>query len=477
MRTLPPALGLLAAALVGCAVGPAHPRHAALLQATSAGLAQVPMPTIAARWWRTFGDPQLDRLVDMALADSPSMADALARLQIAQSAADAAGSGLGPRIRGGLAEQRERLSARSFYPPPYAGGTYWDGSADAALTWNIDFWGRQRDRITAAEREARAGVFAVRGSRLALESALIAQYLELDRAYAQLDMVRLAAASRRRLEALSRARVAAGLDTGIEQRTARAAVEDAQVEERDALVRVDLAQHRLAAIAGRGADFYATITRPALRADACVAPPSALPADLLLRRGDIAIALAHVQARSSLAHAARRAAYPDINLRLFTGLSAFGLQQLLSAPARTMGAGVAVGLPIYDGGRLRAEVSGANAAVDVAIADYNATVLGAVRDVADQLTLLDSLANQIGDARGRLVSLTDVLRLTERRRDVGLVSDMQVVDADLRVQAARRSLLGLEAADRQAQVALVVALGGSPQDLPASFPTDIKGVL
>ena len=475
MRRSGAALGLFAAALAGCAVGPARPPHAELLQAHSTGLVAAPAVPLAADWWQGYGDSQLDRLVDLALAGNPSLTEALARLEIAQSAAHIAGSGLGPRIRGDVLEQRERLSASSFYPPPWAGGSYWDGSADVALTWNMDFWGRQHDRINAAEQEALAGAFSLRGARLAIESAMVSQYLELDRAYAQLDVAQAGSVARTRLADLARLRVTAGLETGIEERSARAGVDDARLEAREAQLRVDLAAHRIAAIAGRGADFYASITRPAPLAQAGLALPEVLPADLLLRRGDVGAALARIRARSALAHAARRAGYPDLNLRAFAGLTAFGLSELLSAPARTLGAGLNVGLPIYNSGRLKAEVHGANAAVDLAIADYNATVLVAVREAADQLTALDTLSRQLADARNRLASVDEALRLTERRRDAGLASDIAVVEAELRVQAARRSVLGLQAADRQAQVALVVALGGSPQDSLSPSKTDAKG--
>jgi len=468
------AAALLAGVVAGCAIGPAHPVHAPLLQAQSTGLAATPMPAIDAQWWQAFGDPQLDRLVQAALADNPSLADAVARLRIARSAADVAGSALGPTVRGAIAEQREHLSSRYIYPPPYGGSTYWDGTAGGTLSWNLDFWGRQHDRIAAAGDEARAGSIALRGARLAIESALVGEYVELDRAYAQRDLARAVTAARERLDGLVRARVGAGLDSGIEQRAARAAVDDARVDEREAQSRIELAVHRLAAIAGRGADYYASIGRPALQADPALPLPATLPADLLLRRGDVGVALARVEASSARAHATRLAAYPDINLLAFAGFAAFGLRDLLSAPSRSIGAGLGVGLPIYDGGRLRAETAGANAAVDVAIADYNATVLAAVREAADQLTTLDALARQLADARNRAASVDEALRLVRRRRDAGLSSDVAVVDAELRVHAARRALINLEAADRQAHVALVAALGGSPQDPPSSSKTDAK---
>jgi outer membrane protein TolC len=237
-------------------------------------------------------------------------------------------------------------------------------------------------------------------------------------------------------------------------------------------MRVELATHRLAALTGQGPVAYATIGRPCLDARTSPTLPAALPADLLLRRGDVGVALEHVRALGTLEHAARSAAYPDINLRALAGLSAFGLRELLSAPARTMGAGLAAGLPIYDGGRVRAELHGANAAVDGAIAEYNETVLRATREAADQLATINATAVEEYDAQSRLESLEEAARLATRRRDAGLVNDGPVLEAHLRALGARRSLVTFATAGQLARVALVAALGGSAQDPPLPVPTE-----
>jgi NodT family efflux transporter outer membrane factor (OMF) lipoprotein len=466
LRGLAAVVAVAAVSLAGCALGPLHPAHPDLLRAPALGLAGDSTPPIAAEWWHAYGDPALDALVERALRDNPTLADALARLRAAEAATGVAGSALRPRVRGEINEERTHFSARSYYPPPYGGGTYWDGEADVAVSWHLDFWGRQHDRLKAAEHDARARVIAVRGARLAIETAVVANYFELDRAYALRDLARESADARSALARIAEQRTRAGLETDIETRTASAAVDDARVAERDAATRVELAVHRLAALSGQGPGAYGMIGRPNLQPGAGPPLPATLPADLLLRRGDVGVALEHLRALGALEHAARAAAYPDINLRAFAGLTAFGLRELLSAPARTMGAGVAVGLPIYDGGRVRAELRGAGAAVEGAIADYNATVLVAVREAADQLATIDALTAEAAAARTRVESLDAASRLAAERRDAGLTTGAPALEGRLRALAGRGSLVALESADRLARVALVAALGGSAEDPP-----------
>lgn len=459
-------IALLTLLLGSCALGPTHPAQPPPVEPADVGLGEAATPPIAAQWWQGFGDSQLDGLIERGLRDNPSLAEALARLNRAQSEATVAGSTLRPQAGVTADEARERLSARSFFPLPYGGGTFWNGTAEAAVGWNLDFWGRQRDRIEAAEQGVRVRGIEVRAARLAIEVSLASQYLELDRDHALLDLAKDTSEARARLLALVQSRVRAGLDTAIEERAALAGLADMRVEAREAAARVQITVHRIAALSGQGASGYAAIGRPQLRLDPQLALPLALPGDLLLRRGDVGSALARVQALTALEHAASRAAYPQINLRAFAGFDAFGLADLLSAPARTLGAGVNTALPIFDAGRLRGELHGAGADVDLAIAAYHATVLTAVREAADQLAILAATLLEVDDARARVEIVDGAHRLAVARRDAGLTGEVAVLEARLRLLAARRVLVTLQCSAATARVALIAALGGSPLDPP-----------
>jgi NodT family efflux transporter outer membrane factor (OMF) lipoprotein len=452
-----------ALALSGCAFEPRHAVHATPLDAGSLGLGAAPAPPLAERWWQAFGDPQLDGLIAQATRGSPSLAEALARLERARSDALAAASARAPQVDASADVLRERYSARYVIPPPYGGGSFWDGQLDLGLSYDLDFWGRQRALIRASERDARARELDAQAAALALEGALVSAYIELDRRHAVADITREAEATRAQLAALTRRRVAAGLDTSIDLRTADSALPESRADREQAAAAIELTVHRLAALAGRGAPAYPEIGRPQLAYDGAIPLPSVIPGDLLLRRPDVQAGLARVEAATAAEDAARLAAYPEINLRAFAGFAALTLTDLLSAPARTYGLGPSVRLPVFDAGRLRARFHGAGADFEAAVAQYNAIVLEAVRDVADEITTVDALGRELRDADQRLALLVDARRLADERYGGGLTTRLPVLEADGRVLAARRTLATTRALEAEARVALVVALGGGAQ--------------
>ena len=429
---------LLAFALGACAVSPRHPAHVAPLDASALGLSAAAAAPISERWWQAFSDPQLDSLVGEALTSNPSLAEVLARLERARADAQAAASARAPQLDASAVVMRERYSARYIIPPPYGGSTFWDGQADIGLSYEVDFWGRQAAMIRAAARSARALELDARAATLAVEGALVTAYVELDRRYADSALAAADEDTRRELAALTRKRVDAGLDTGIDLRTADAALPASRADREQATAAIELAVHRLAAVLGRGPKAYDGIARPKLSLDNAITLPSAIPGDLLLRRPDVAAALTRIDAATAGEDAARLAAYPDINLRAFVGTAALTLADLVSAPARTYGIGPAVHLPIFDGGLLRARLRGASADLDAAIAQYDSTVLGAVREVADALTTVDALGRALHDANERLDQLVGARRLADERFHGGLGTRLAVLEAQARVIAAQR---------------------------------------
>ena len=149
---------------------------------SSLGLGAAPAPAVAQDWWKAFGDPQLDRLADMALTGNPTLEDALARLRAAQAEVDSARSQLYPQLTYQAQDQLQRFSRNYIIPPPYAGTTHWMGTEQANLSWDIDFWGKQASQIRKAKALARAAEYDAAGARLALAGALAQAYIGLDRA-------------------------------------------------------------------------------------------------------------------------------------------------------------------------------------------------------------------------------------------------------------------------------------------------------
>ena len=175
---------------------------------------------------------------------------------------------------------------------------------------------------------------------------------------------------------------------------AKALLAMARIEVRRAEAQREMDVHAIAALAGQGADAYATITRPNPNLDVALPLPQTLPADLLARRPDILAAKARMEAAVKGREAAHADFYPDINLAALVGFQAIGLSNLVTGNAFTMGVGPAIHLPIFDAGKLRAQYARATADLDLAVADYNGAVVAAIRQTADAMTQVKSLEGQ-----------------------------------------------------------------------------------
>jgi NodT family efflux transporter outer membrane factor (OMF) lipoprotein len=455
----------LVAALSGCAI-PASQPLLTPKPADSVGLSSSPMPTIDSQWWQSFGDAQLDRLVADALAGNPSLDAALARVRQASAILAGSRANDGPNVAIDANPQVARLSGKYQIPPPYAGTVRFVGTAQAGLNWNLDLFGRQKAVIDQARGLARASEFDVAAARLAITGSVVQTYIDLARAEQQEAIAKRTIATREGSLRLVQARIRNQLGSKLDAEAAETLLAQA----RQALIRASaaraLATHALAALAGRGADYAATITPATLQFDAAIPLPSTIPADLLARRPDIAAALARIDAASAGRLAARRAFYPDVNLAGLIGLQAIDIGNFFTADAAALGIGSAIHLPIFDNGRLKAGLAGATADVDLAIADYNVRVIGAVRDASDALARIASLDADRARQREVVRGFAETGRLNAIRVASGLDSRLGLVDNDVRRLDAEQADVNL-AADAAAQrVALVLALGGgfSPKD-------------
>lgn len=453
-----------AAVLSGCVHAPKEEPHGALLEPSALGLAGPEAPAAQEAWWRAFGDSQLDRLIEEALARNPSLDQALARVRESSAQVLAAGAARGPGVTIDADETWQRFSENYYIPPPFAGGRYWVGTAGANLSWTLDFW----DRQAAAIRQARAGETAARldvhSARLAVSGSLAEAYLDLHRAHALADIATRTLEQREQLSNLAQQRFAAGLDASIDLNLARARAADARNGLERAASARELAVHRLAALAAHGADFHAQIGRPTLALEAALPIPDSLPIDLLARRPDVLAARARVEAAGAGRLAARAAFYPEVSLRAFAGLQAIGLDALLKSGSAIYGGGPTLHLPLFDAGRLRAAYRRSTAELDMAVASYNDVVLNAVRETADQLSLIDSLAKQAGEAQRRLVAAQTAHDLATQRYRAGLVTQLVVLETEGEVLAARQEIVDLETGRVMASINLLLTLGGSFHD-------------
>jgi len=452
----------LTLALQGCITAPKLDRQQQIIANEHLGLAaQVSTPIRVRDWWHAFNDPQLDRLMQQALADNPNLAQAMARVREAQSLADVAQAGLGPSLSFNAQETRQRFSGHDVIPPPYAGTKRWEGHEGLNLSWDIDFWGRQDSLLKQARSLTIAAALDLDSARLALSGAVARAYIDLYRNYQLADVAQRTEAQRERILEITRKRVSSGLDTNVELREASGAVPEAHVELLQAQAAAALDTHQLAALSGQGAVIYAQVRRPTLDPAAILPLPEALPADLLGNRPDVLAARDRIEAARAGEAAAKAAFYPDINLAAFAGTSAVGFDNLFHGSSGAYGAGPAIHLPLFDAGRLRAEYRGAAAEIDDSVSAYNQSVLQAVRETSDQLSLIETLNAQIVLQERSLDDAEAAYNLAEERYRAGLSSYLTVLNTESAVLSARREHVELVSGGAIARVSLLLAVGGS----------------
>jgi NodT family efflux transporter outer membrane factor (OMF) lipoprotein len=450
-----------AALLAGCVVPPQETPHPQQLANTRLGLAGLAAEPVAESWWDSFQDPQLGRLIQLGLQNSPTLAQAQSRVAEALAQTESAHSKLLPNVKGSASTFYSRGPENYFAPPPYAGHTFSEGQAGASLGWDLDFFGRQSSALHSAQALAQSARFDEESARLLLAGAIAQTYLELYRQHALADIAERSEAQRQNIVSITQRRVAAGLDTRLELKQAEGQLPQARVAREQAQASVEVAIHQLAALTGQGADAYKDVTRPTLNVEAALPVPTALPINLLARRPDILSARLNVEAADAQRLSAKAAFYPDISLQAIAGIGAFGLNNLVKWSARGGGVGPVLSLPLFDGGLLRAQYRGSEAQLDAAIDGYNDTVLRAVQQTSDRITQLDALAHERVDQQETLDANEVAYHLAEERYKAGLASYLTVLNAETLVLAARQNMVDILTTQANTRITLLLAVGGS----------------
>ncbi|MDA8225926.1 MAG: efflux transporter outer membrane subunit [Betaproteobacteria bacterium] len=464
-----PVIGLL---LAGCAGVPAIVPQSSLKDANTLdagrmikGSARIEWPETA--WWTTYHDPQLDGLVTQAIAGSPTVRAAKARVALAQAFADARASATAPQVNADASATRERFTALQFIPPPWGGHTDWNNSATFSLSYDLDLWGRLKSQWRSSVDAVHASAAEAQQVRLELENAVVRSYIGLALAFS------LRENAQRRLEqldlriAIERRRLAAGLGTqmAVTEAEARLPVAQARVDAIDA--RMLVLKHQLAALSGMGPGAGESLVRPKMSLDAPVGLPDSLPANLVGRRPDIIACRWRIEGAQSDIQAARAAFYPNINLVAFAGFQALGFEQLASNAALIAGAGPAFSLPIFDGGRLRAGLSASTASYDVAVESYNETLLHALEQVSDGLAELQSDSAQARQIDLALAKARKAHEFALAAQRAGLSDYLRALDTYDSVLQQEQALAQVHAEASEAYADLMLALGGGAAEIPA----------
>jgi multidrug efflux system outer membrane protein len=458
----------LAALIAGCAAGPAYERPAADLPAGWQGAPANGAKAPGARWWTLYGDPALDRLVEEALAHNQDLALATARVDEARAVLRITDSERAPSVNATFQGDRSRRSERTSTPFPGPLETT-DYRAALNVAYEVDLWGR----LASATRASRADLLATTAARetvrITLATEVVRGYFTLIALDAQIEATNRALALRSDGLDLQRVRAKAGLSNDFALRQIEAEVAAAR-SQLPALQANRTAQElALAVLAGRSPRdiMEGTVARPLVQGEP-QAPvvPEGLPSDLLLRRPDIVEAEQRLIAQHARIDEARAALFPRIILTGFLGSESAALGSLFSGPATIWSLAFALAQPIFQGGRLFAEIDAVKARERQALAQYQKALQTSFGEVRQALST-QLRAREVYDSETeRAAALSDALRLARIRYQNGLLSLLEVIDAERNLLQAELNRSDALRAQRAAVADLIKALGGGWEGLP-----------
>ncbi len=462
------------AALTACANFSGITSEAKPLDTAALGLAfQDPASTgIRAEWWQGYGDGQLNALVAQALATSPSLKLAQARLARAQAVSETAGAALLPQVGAQADATRQLYTENGLYPAPLAGSIRNSGTLQLNGSWELDFFGKNRSALDAALGTVQAAEADAQAARVLLSTQVVQNYFQLMRLQARMKVSERTLAQRDETLKLVHDRVSAGLDTNLELRQSESGLPEARLVIEELKEQIDLTRNALSYLVGQphAADKLVT-------PDLSVVQPfplaSNISVDLLGRRADIAAARWRVEAATKDVASAKAQFYPNINLVGFVGLSSIGLGRLTEAGSEQWGVGPALRLPIFDAGRLRANLRGKTADLDAAVESYNNTVLAALREVADELASTEAIRRQQVQQELAQKAGEGAYDISVQRYKAGLGTYLNVLTSETIVLNQRRQKVDLQARLLDNQVRLIHALGGG-YTAPAATPVLTK---
>ncbi len=456
--TRPPILALLLA-LGGCAaLGPDYQAPNPPVPAAWSGTAARPAEDIA-EWWKRLHDPILDQLVAQALAASPDLKVAQARLREARARRVLAGAETSPSVTASASASRSKSSRNTG-----SGATRDLFSASFDASWEPDVFGATRRGIEAAEADLQASGASLDNTRVTLVAEVARNYVELRGAQARLGIARANLASQSETLQLTDWRAQAGLSGSLEVEQARGNREQTRAQIPSLETSLAQAEHQIALLLGQApASLHAQLAPVAALPQVADALAVGIPADTLRRRPDVRAAerkLAAETARIGVAEAAR---YPNFQLSGSIGLDALSAGGLFSGAAlgHSLLAGVAGTL--FDGGRLRQRVEIQNAVQEQALANYENTLLTALREVEDALVALANSRQRL-DALGSAASAARNAALLARQRyGGGLIDFLTVLDSERSLRSVEDNLASADTARVTALIQLYKALGGGWQ--------------
>jgi multidrug efflux system outer membrane protein len=457
------------ALLAGCVVGPDYKRPVATtIPGAYAGatngwkVAQPQAQFSKGNWWEVFGDAELNELEVQSSAANQQLKAAVDRFAEARAAMDATRSGLFPflSLSGSYTRQRTSANAPAGTTSRAAGrsSTYNDFTVPLDLAYEVDLWGRVRRSIESARAQAQATADDLEAIKLAIQAEVAVDYFTLRALDSQLAVLRANVEVFSKSLELTMNRRVGGVATDLDVAQAQTILDTTQAQLPAVTLQRARFEHALAALVGQPASAFHVPERALATEPPFI--PSGVPSELLERRPDISAAERRMAAANADIGVAKAAFFPSIKLNGLAGLESISAGTLFNASSGFWAVGPTLNLPIFEGGRLRANLRLAKATYEEVIANYRQSVLSAFSDVEDNLSAQDLLASQYDAQSNALIAARKQLEIADNRYRNGLVTYLEVATAQntvLNVEFATAQLRGQRLI---AAVTLVKALGG-----------------
>ncbi|PIB53965.1 efflux transporter outer membrane subunit [Pseudomonas sp. 2822-17] len=412
-----------------------------------------------ADWWKSLGDPQLDGLIREALQNSPDMQVASARAHQAEAAAYAANAARMPTLDASAGVTRSRL-ARDQDPLGQGDAYSTVRNIGASFNYTFDLWGGQRAVWEAALGQARAAQVDQQAARLTLAADVAKAYSDLGQAHIVRDLATDDLKRTRQMLDLSKRRLDSGIDSHYQYQQTESLEASAQSQLIDAEKQLQSAKIALAVLLGKGPDRGNELARPTVLKPAAVAVPSVLPAELLGRRPDLIAARWRVEAASKDIAASKTRFYPNLNLSASAGAESLLGDAMFGSPSRFFNIAPTISLPIFDGGRLRADLGARDADYDLAVAQYNKTLVQALGDIGNTLSQLRETGRQIQAQQHATDIAQQSYDTVVQRYGSGIGNYLDVLSIEQQLLQAQRQLATLNAGQIALSIQLMQALGG-----------------
>jgi len=490
------------AALVGCSVGPNYHRPPVLgtnampaafsgAGATNTGVWKPAQPSAhlpRGSWWEIFGDPDLNRFEALATTNNQQLAAAYANFQQARALVNIAQAGYWPQLSTAPSYLRERTSANQSR---LSGGSSTFNSFIMPLdaSWELDLWGRVRRQVESTGARMTASADDLESSKLAIQAEVASDYFNLRSLDAQDKVLQETVVAYRRSLELTQNRRKGGIATDLD--VSQAETQLASAEAQIPAVQLQRAKflHALAVLCGQPAPtFDISVTKSTLAVLAAIIGlplpatfdvnvpegavaagekaigvgsriPVAVPSELLEHRPDIAAAERLMAAANADVGVACAAFYPSVTINGLAGFQSVSASTLFNWESRFWSVGPTLSLPLFTGGRNRAQLAAARAAYDVTVANYRQTVLSAFQDVEDQLAAQRLLAQQFEKESAALKSSRRTLDISMTKYKGGVITYLEVAIAQSSSLAHEQTVIQLSAQRLSAAVSLIKALG------------------